>query len=224
MGKRYDERNQEVRNLILENLEEIYCMKSNVFKCICLFSLVDMFAQNEEYGDKNCVRFSVFLRKYADCEMLDTIDPITLYYDNIDVFEKRDMNILGLGNACEYDWESIRENECVNALLEYANDSIKSEMLNKHKYVSLLYKYRSKLVHEHREPSVMFDFMQSYTTPMYYQCREIDGVDRYRLCFPFEFIKNISVISINRYLDDCLDRKVDPFYFENKRYYSWYEK
>lgn len=98
-------------------------------------------------------------------------------------------------------------------------DARLSDKIDKHKYSRLIYKWRSKLVHEFHSPSVVFKNMQNYEYPFYYSMSN----KIHQLVFPYEFLKNLFLTSISNYIAECNQNNIDPFYFNTKNYETWYE-
>ena len=57
---------KEIRDLIKCKLDELEKLDDIFMKEICLFSLIDMFAQNSKYGNNDTEQFTTFIEKYGD--------------------------------------------------------------------------------------------------------------------------------------------------------------
>ncbi len=219
-------------------ISEIDSIDSVLFKKICLFALTEQFAQDAKIANKNGENFTGFIDKFSGDKNLSNIDPITLSYrykselDKLGVFEKYSTKIC---NVCDspvyFDEEKVSEysQKICNLILDkYKNDEQKRKKINsiieKHKYSSLIYKYRCKLSHELYSPSVEWKDEQAFNKPFYSTVSSISDkiVIRWELRFPYNFLKRIFTQSIYSYLDYCVSNKKLPF--ENgKEYLSWYE-
>ena len=212
---------KEIRDLIKCKLDELEKLDDIFMKEICLFSLIDMFAQNSKYGNNDTEQFTTFIEKYGNEALLQKIDPDTLYCENKQYFINNQIDIAKLFNdATEYSWHDIQNNGISAQIINLARkDANLRDKVDKHKYSRLIYKWRSKLVHEFNSPSVVFKSMQNYEYPFYYSM--INKI--HQLVFPYEFLKNLFLTSIRNYLNECDQNNNDPFYFSNIHYETWYE-
>lgn len=223
---------------VVKHIKEIDSINNVLFKKLCLFALTDQFAQDANLAEQNSEIFSKFIEKFSGEEYLSNIDPITLFYrcrselSGTEEFEEIQANICHIGDPPVYYDEKIVSNcseKICNFILEkYSKNNKKSgnvkNIIEKHKYSLLMYKYRSKLSHELHSPSTEWAVEQTYSKPFYSSVASIgdEFTVRQELRFPYNFLKRISVKSIYSYLDSCISNQKRPF--ENcKEYLFWYE-
>ena len=213
------DRYQEIKDYVNDLIKDIEKMKYYQNKISCLFSIVDSFVQNYfNYSSyNNQKKFKEFILKFADKEKynyLELIEPITLIYDKnnkkIRFEELSDANIY-VPNSSSI--ENIRQrNEVLTA-----NNVLKE----KHKYISLIYCTRSKLVHEHQSSGIIGVDTENYdTTPIYLDCTSY-----WSLLFPYTFLKELFLNCIENYLKYQKENGQDPFNnnFGRKSHYAFYD-
>jgi hypothetical protein len=100
----------------------------------------------------------------------------------------------------------------------------------RYNYLELLYKFRSKLVHEYRFPSTFNDRNDEYEISPYYfhmtdlglnEKNEVVEDSRWKLIFPYRFVRTLILNSLDEYLGECYRNRVDPFQ-TYKQYDYWY--
>lgn len=225
-------------------------------KSILLLCFLDSYAQINCSQGSNKKKFEYFLIEFAtEYNFWEEIGFINLSYKfNEEVkneFQKSIKRILG---STVLTIDKQKENMKIQKIIDNMKkekvrengDQLKaSEEIEKYKYINLLYKYRSKLVHEYVMPSP-FNDMVNEQLPHYISGisdqrlsnKEISGwnnvditklrkkrvevIDYYFLVFPYDFIKELTQISIINYYEKCLKDKRYPF--ENHiDYLHWYE-
>ena len=231
-----------VRENFKKNIESISRIENKNFQCICLFSLIDSFAQeNANYptrGDSDA--FVSFVIKYQNiCEFIEKVEPVTLFYDieecigndmtNQELHEKypdifpieKEIDISKEKLYDETLVENIINTDLADRLLEIAkrerDPKFRDKMAKKHCFAYLLYKMRSKLVHELSSVG-MPNKWEEKTDPFYrYMGRiyprdgDIVSDDVFELVIPVSFIKRLTVNCVNNYLDECITNGRDPF-------------
>lgn len=226
-----NERIEEIRNFTIEKLKVIDSINDKVFQSLCLFSLLDCFAQ--EYGNysKNSQEdFCNFILKYANQDYIDDLektDPITLYY-SCEILKNR----TNLSNLTDSYWNyspNKIQKECINICNEckICKNNMNCKLIREHKYIKLLYKYRSKLVHEMNPPSLVPNDLYNYENISYYHISSLfneNDKGHWRLVFPYKYIKDLCVNVIDSYLTFCEKEDKDPFdNLKKKKYLNWYE-
>ena len=97
----------------------------------------------------------------------------------------------------------------------------------KHKYINLLYKYRSKLAHEMSPPSFIPSDLYNSENISYYHIsslRDQNDNGNWQLVIPYKYIKDLCDNVINSYLNYCEEEDRDPFSnYKNKKYLNWCE-
>lgn len=215
------DRYKEVQEYVNERIKDIDNMKFYEHKVVCIFSLIDAFAQNHySYDEKhNQKHFCDFILAFCDKKKysyLDKIDPVTLTYDK----NNKPFLFSELESGCIYTPES----EEISALLKNMNiNQIDPKKVDRHIYINLLYKHRSKVTHEGQSLGLLpVDTENEYNVPIYFECGAY-----WKLIFPYKFLKELFLDCINNYLKDQKSKGLDPF--ENntdqrKSSYAYYDK
>lgn len=213
---RYDEIKEYVDDLI----KDIDDMKFYHHKIICLCSLIDSFVQNyfdyEEGGNQqNFCEFILKFKNDNEYTYLEKIDPVSFIYD----LEGNDAVIEELPDACIYspnsqNLEDLRKSERCNEI----NDK---KLIDKHTYISLIYKCRSKLVHESNYIGIIRTKTENqYNVPIYFKIGK-----HWKLIFPYKFLKELFISCINNYLIEQKENKLDPFNnnIDRKSFLAFYD-
>lgn len=213
------DRYEEIQNYVNELIDDIENMKFYEHKYLCLFSLIETFAQNySSYppkGTRKC--FSDFILKFSDKEKysyLDEVDPVTLNYDLENKAYKPDE--LSDGNIYIPSSSSIVQ---MRNKLNFNN--IPSSIKNNHKYINLIYNVRSKTSHEGQSAGIIkWSNENEMDTPIY-----MDFTSYWRLLFPYTFLRNLFLNCINNYLDYQKEKGADPFdnNFDRKSFFAFYD-
>lgn len=225
-----------VRNIranIKTYTEAIDSIENILFRKICLFSVTEQFAQDafREQNSGNSIKFCDFIEKYSGERKLSDLDPVTLFYNfrsDLSEWDEQDELITTICNPCNspvfYDEKYIEE--CVSKIKQSLLSKNKcTDKFYKHKYSRLIYKYRSKLMHEFCSPSTEWLDEQEYDKLFYTTKSIITSEDIRPMCelrIPYNFLKRIFLASINAYLDECIEQGNRPF-ADSKQYLSWYE-
>lgn len=216
----------EVRIYYENIIHDVEKLDNILIKKMILLSLIDSLAQQYcNYQGNNQKVFTDFVIKFAknkNFDILSKIDPVTLFYENQQSFQNHGFNLDYIEECSEYTAESISD---LTETKKIINAETEEYLKERHKYINLLYKYRSKLVHEFSSPSSTFDSLESnheiYYLPM--TSNDVDNLDEYlELILPYEFIKSLFLECFDNYLKYCELESIDPF--KNiKEYRSWYE-
>lgn len=239
----------EARQMLLTSLDEAYSIQNRVFRNICMFSLIDCLAQEyKNYPSYNSTEaFCDFVLEFQDfCNYLDAIEPVTLFYDyepHINTIvrypELQEIEPSLCGPELEITIDKLRIDD-ETKVEEIIGNSFSSELLNiikrdkgektadqyrkRHTMIRLLYKMRSKAVHElsHIGGENKWEMQDGIDKPFY---RDLSRLYKHEdnivndniieLVIPSKFIYELSKNVIDNYLKDCSKNKRLPF--ENNR-------
>lgn len=232
----------EIKEYIDKEITIAKSIENKIFKSIALFSILDSFCQ--EYSNYSKVpekeKFKNFVMKYQKSyQFLNEIDPVTLYYDVEDY----------LPDNCQIDFlypcsmptvNSVINHESINKMKIELEKNIKfnkniDTILRNHKFIYLLYRMRSKLVHELTQEQLASDNDDLYFDMPFYQdtlrfyinnSNQMIQETCWNLRIPITFIENLTRECITNYLDECLQENKEPFFnntFERKFRLSWYD-
>lgn len=212
---RYDEIRQYVNELIVD-IEKMNFYENKV---VCLYSIVDSFAQEYfKYKElNNSQRFCQFILKYANKEKynyLELIDPVTLIYD----VSGAKVQFEELSESSIYTPTSLSISELRNRIEVIGAEE---KFRTKHKYIELLYKNRSKIIHEGNSTGLIrVEPENNYDFPIYFEC-----TNYCRLVFPYKFLKDLFFDCINNYLINQQQLGLDPFEnnINRKSFYAFYD-
>lgn len=211
-----EERIEEIEELVQNKLSIIDNIEDYTFKFLCIFSLLENFAQ-EWAGypiDKPSEVFEDFIHKYQKTyTFLKEIDPITLFYD----FENELINNFSLdylSNGCLYTPNNLIATGESNRIREYLlsiDDSSKMlKRIEQHKYIKLLYKMRSKVSHE--QCGYMWAKVSSKWNEKLPSFISVGSHNvRWELGFPYNFVKQLTEECIKNFLEDRKEGNIDPF-------------
>lgn len=209
----------EIKEYVNRLIDDIEKMEFYENKIGCLYSIVDTFAQEySNYSEhKNKKAFCDFILSFADkgvYDYLDLIEPITLIYD----ISKKKMKFKELSDANIYSVNSLGISELRKSIV--VQNSEVSEK-NNHTYISLLYKNRSRIIHESDSTGLIrVKSENEYNYPIY-----LDYTSYWRFIFPYKFLKELFLNCIENYLLNQEKLNLDPF--ENnqnrKSEYAFYD-
>jgi hypothetical protein len=193
--------------------------------------LLDTFSQHNAFLPKDVKRenekFSIFINNFSEWTYSNKISLIHIYYY---LKEKNKLN----GNVKlsklydELGKGSLQRISTVKKLgqqFNVYNNMDKDKYGSKYSFIKLLYKFRSKLVHEYRFPSFLntFDTHNNYQEPYYANIILSKEKHYWCLIFPYQFLRTLVIESLENYLSLCLQEKQEPIK-NYKSYYHWYEK
>lgn len=223
--ERINARIDEIHEYVKRNFDKINLIHDNKYKTICLFSLTECFVQEYcKYEKRNSENFANFISSFVSIKdrcLLANIDPITLFYRNKHELLAKNISLSYLQDDYHYNWEQMSTFSESKMILSACDNKQKE----KHTYLNLIYKYRSKLSHENAAPAFMFDSMYYEEKPFYYHISDLfDTTDngKWNLVFPYIFLKNIFSNAITNFLEQRRNLDLDPFEYK-KVYYHWYE-
>lgn len=230
----------EIEAWVNNQITTIDKIEDEYFKMILYFSLIDSFAQEKANYKKNDSKtaFISFVSNYCESiDFLGLVDPVTLYYDCID-----DVNgIIDIHNYLTYcrvykpgdDNVKKFRSDLLDVLNTKSDD--KKRIIEKHRYVELLYSLRSKLVHEMGAPGLVSrdeNFNKwthgveyhSWSRFLYEDIARYDDV--WALVIPTSVIRTILNETVSNYLNECRQNNIEPFnnnVATRKYILSWYD-
>lgn len=245
----------EVRIFLENELADIDGIADITFQLICLFAMIDCLAQEqanyprEPWKAKNA--FCKFVLKHQkQCDYLEEVEPITLYYRAEDDIE-RIVKIPGFppekavtidelgylyGDAVKTVLTKGKAQEILQYIEQKKGADVATKLAQEHQLISLLYRMRSKAVHEmsglgevwHNEEKHMMPTEPYYRDVGrgYVQGEEWISDNVIELVIPNVFIRNILADCIEGYLEDCKIAKRFPFsnnHMTRKHKLSWYD-
>lgn len=234
---------------ISRQLEDLACLKSHIFREICLFSIIECLAQDYYNYPRNRPQdvFIDYLLKFNDKHaFLKDVDPVTLYYrvegyftaEDKEKFETRLDDILRFDRR---DINSVINHHLVEEVFSYIGKKITEsqthELQKQHRFVNLMYKLRCKLSHENQSPGGTGQHQTSYVGRLPYYDRTtlafIDKADEapaqrtyWQLVMPVDFLVDALNSCLKNHLEDCNKRGVRPFENNAARvdmFLSWYD-
>lgn len=227
-------------------------IEDTTLQIISMFSLIDMLAQEQaNYPPDFKSAFREFVLKYQkQCDYLEEIEPVTLYYrveDLIDEVEfmpgmppQKEVSIDSLGYLHAKPVKKVLPQGKSKEILDYIErkkgPAFAAKKSEEHQLISLLYRMRSKAVHEMSGLGESFHFHKERkpVEPYYRDVGRSYVEDEHwvhddviELVIPNIFVRNILVDCIDGYLTDCLENKRFPFSnncLTRKHRLSWYDK
>ncbi len=203
-----------VRTEVNRQLEIISEVNDWKYQMICLFSLLDSFAQDiADYPTyKSRDAFCEFVAKYDNTfPYWNEIDTVSFFYKHGDLFVGYDPTGFMTDGAVYYCGEIIKRQS--QDLFRYVEMDEHISELNKHRYKMLFYILRNKLVHELNTPNGIMGTAKD-ENPFYISFSIItdkEQKDTWALTFPCGFVKRVVSSSIDNYLDYCLKENKEPF-------------
>lgn len=245
----------EVRDALYEELACVDAIKNMTLQKICLFSMIDQLAQEyANYPDSPRTAKSTFcqfvLKYQKQCDYLQEVEPITLYYHIIDLIDEveplpgfppeKEITLDSLGDLYTTKVKDILKKGKTQEILDYIEKKEGTDFALKkakeHQLITLLYRMRSKAVHEMSSLGnpISFEQRDFHPTEPYYReigrCyvegEEIVTDDAIELIIPNDFLRNIFIDCIEGYLADCKANKHFPFdnnRITRKHVLTWYD-
>lgn len=242
----------EIRTYLEQELADIDSLKNTTLQNICMFALIDCLAQEEaNYPWDSSTAFRQFVLKYQkQCNYMEKVEPVTLYYHIEELIEEappysgavpeKIISLDDLGYVFGVKVEEILAKSKSKEILDYLEKkqgkSFAKKKASEHQFISLVYRMRSKAVHEMSGLGESWTLRQSFfpTTPFYRNCsrtyvkeKNIVSDDAIELVIPTPFIRSILVDCINGYLNECKVSKRFPFCnndLARKVTLSWYDR
>lgn len=235
--------------------KELACadaIENTTMQAICMFAMIDCLAQEEaNYTGKPHDVFCNFVLKYQrQCDYLESVEPVTLYYHVEDLIEEatplsgfpaeKVIDLENLGYLYGVEVVSILKKCKAQEILNYIGKKVGKQFAERkaqeHQLIALLYRMRSKAVHEMSglgeswkdkhgiQPNVPYyrDVGRGYV-----QNGNWVHDDVIELVFPNSFIRNILADCIDGYLAECTRTERFPFsnnHITRKPNLTWYDQ
>ncbi len=191
--------------------------------------------------------FSEFVIRFTNDKwrFWELVDPVTLYYrlesSNMSLSHSPVLRCVYQAHIHFPDSDGFQEN--ADELLDIIEDEReRQKMKREHQYIALLYKLRSKLVHEGNKPYLLFSrtpIENNGQLPFYYSVggdndketpydvKIATQVTTWHLVFPPEFLELVFKECSHNYLLYCKEKNLDPFASnDNRRNFrlTWYDE
>lgn len=220
---------------VIAQLESI---EDRAVRMLCYFSLIECIAQDvADYPDKQQQKtFVDFVLKYQSLySYLEAIDPVTLFYHlEKEIGDKVNLDDFVDGSVYEPQDKFIRDK--ADSIKETLRDAfgvqVANKMVEKHRYVDLLYRLRCRVSHEFSHSHISVNVF--HKEPYYMSCSrtyvsegKIVRDDVWQLNIPTQFLKNLCANCINNYLDECIKENVLPTANNSMERFcelSWYSR
>ena len=201
-------------------LDEISTIKSYELKMVCLFSIIDSYAQ--EYSKYNGIgnkeTFCNFvLNHQTKWPFLNKINPVTLFYD-VESRLKNHSYINCFLTETIYDVDYAVEQQISEKILDELKVNNVSEkeinkFKNKHLFGNLLYQVRNKISHEMSNKSYMpLSDSPIHSIPYYIKVSNYtSNYHRVEFIIPVSFMFDLVEECCNTYLNNCYKNKELPF-------------
>ena len=233
MNEIRERRIQFVREWAAKNITEVSACPNPLFSRLLFLSIIDAFAQGStEYKNKsNLDCFCQFVVKYSsEKSNLEKICPVTLYYDYSG--KGYDLPRISFTEGMLIGYDEKFANEEAERILLSLPEEIRNEARKRHQYIKLLYRLRSKLVHELNAIGTPIEFEKD--TPMISSGSLIDvdengkivTTKHWTLNFPKDYLEKLKGECVFNYIDECYEQDKDPLPVNQelrKCTYSWYD-
>lgn len=242
----------EIRSFMERELNIIDNLSDTTFQLICMFAMIDRLAQEEaDYqGDSRDTFCQFVLKHQTHCDYIEQVDPITLYYrvediiDEVELFpgfpKEKEIDLSDLGPLYAVKMRDILSSEKAEKILEYVRKRKDAQYAAKkakeHRLINLIYRMRSKAVHEMSGLGETWSFEEKDFKPTepyyrdvnrtYVDGNELVSDDVIELVIPNIFVRTILVDCIEGYLANCKVMRRVPFSnnkLTRKHELSWYD-
>ena len=247
------ERNiSEARNYLKKELACIDAIDNTTLQAICLFSMIDCLAQEEAnyIGDSKPIFCQFVLKHQRQCDYLESVEPVTLYYHVEDLIDETVLypgfppeKVISLedlghlyGSSVKYAIETKKAEIILNYIKSKKGTEFADKKAKEHQVISLLYRMRSKAVHEMSGLGESMNFHQELKPRepyyrdvgrSYVEGENIVSDDVVELVIPNIFIRNILLDCIDGYLEECREKRRFPFsnnHITRRPNLSWYDR
>lgn len=243
---------KDVKAILNQQLACIDNIKQPTMQLICMFALLDSLAQEScNYSKGSNAAFCDFVKKYQTrCKYISRVEPISLYYHVEDLIDKVSPSLwLPPEKEILLDYFSLSDiipaepiilsdkaQEILNYIEKKEGSDYRKKKEREHSFISLIYRMRSKAVHEMSGLGrpLGFEDHRAQTEPYYLDTDRIyvanGNVVRdhvFELVIPNVFIRGILEDCITGYLEDCQSQHRHPFSNDGitrKCWLSWYDK
>lgn len=233
MRRTIDDEIKETRHWVENSLEDIAELPIEIYRKILFLSVVDAIVQHQENTNphNNQEEFASFLLKYSTeyHEILAAYCPTTMYYDNLPLLTN-EMLHLDEDEQFYYVDQSIVNLESAR-LLTILKQFPKAKT-ERHRYASLIYAMRNKLVHEMYQVGCEANFLTEDSDPIPHLVlldkhnHEELSPYKWTLMIPEKFIWVVGKSAIANYLDECQKMQKHPLTnmetFRKSRF-AWYD-
>ena len=247
---------EDVRAFLEKELSDIDKIENATFQLICAFSLIDCLAQEQANypprpSDAKDAFCQFVLKHQKQCDYMKCVEPITLYYRVEDFIEEsvlipnfppeKEISLESLGYLYLVPVQNViwggKSEEILDYIKKKKGVDFAEKIAKDHMIISLLYRMRSKAVHEMSGLGESWSFeskRNGHTAPYYRDVGRGYVEDDYwvhddvvELVIPNIFVRNILADCIEGYLSDCAQNKRFPFsnnHMTRKPNLSWYDK
>lgn len=232
MIKTIDDEITWARQWVEGNLEEIAKIPVKTYRNILFLSVVDAIVQHQENvnSHSNQKEFASFLLKYSKeyHEILAAYCPTTMYYDNLPLLTNERLH-LDEDELYFTDQQTVNlESERLLSILSQFPEA----KIERHRYASLIYAMRNKLVHEMYQVGCEASFLTEDSDPIPHLVlldkhnHEELSPYKWTLMIPEKFIWVVGKSAITNYLDECQKMQKHPLTnmetFRKSRF-AWYD-
>ncbi len=232
MPRTIDDEIKETRQWVEGHLEEIAKLPIEVYRKILFLSVVDAIVQHQENvnSHSNQKEFASFLLKYSTeyHEILEAYCPTTMFYDNLSLLTNERLH-LDEDELYFVDQPTVNlESERLLTILKQKSEA----RTERHRYASLIYAMRNKLVHEMYQVGCEASFLTEDSDPIPHLVlldkhnREELSPYKWTLMIPEKFIWVVGKSAIANYLDECQKQQKHPLTnmetFRKSRF-AWYD-
>ena len=221
--KIFMDRYKEVIDYYKDKLNTINKIDDLQIRKLVVVSMIDSLAQEYyNYKGNNKKIFRDFVLKFTkNYSFLNDVDVVTLYYKNKEIFNQSNYNLDFLEDGNNYSAIQVIEMIETRNMINFACN--KQIDIDKHKYINLIYKCRSKLTHEFLDIGSHLKFLENNETINYLSYSKFNSEDvEWKISIPYSFLEKLFIECLNGYIYYCKNKKIDPF--ENsKEYMHWYE-
>lgn len=240
------------RTYFEDTLVSIDAMGKSTTQLICMFAWIDCLAQEAaNYPADSKSAFCQFVLKHQkQCDYLECVEPVTLYYHVEDMIDEVTLipgfppeKAISLEDVLAFTTTPVhtiirggKAQEILDYIEQKRGSAFAAKKAKEHQLISLLYRMRSKAVHEmsglgqcinielRDDPQVPFyrDIGRSYV-----QDGDWVSDDVVELAIPNAFVRNILADCFDGYLADCAANSHFPFSnnrMNRKHNLSWYDK
>lgn len=228
---------ERTRKWAVRNIEIANSIPNDVFCITLLLTIIDSFAQAEySYppANESSATFQKFVLSHTEKhrKYLERLCPVTLFYD---YFASSDIKELPLTLGRLYGYSDPELSVAAETILHRLPGDQREKACSRHKYIALLYRLRSKLVHELNPLGTPIEFISNIPSVAYgteYGPKKEDGTrdinrQKWTLNFPRKYIYELTKEVIFHRIDTCEEQGILPFPLSNEPRrceLSWYDK
>lgn len=231
----------EVRDLFHKRIQKITEIDDVTIQKHCVLSMIDCLAQEwGNYSQKsNREIFCQFVLRYQTiCDVIDRIEPVTLFYrveDSIEVEPllpgfppEQSISLDELGCVDNKDIHEVMDSSFAQRLIGHVNSKYEpkkvNHLLRDHTLVNLIYQMRNKIVHEFYDIGGELKFEDPREEPYYREAGNLRVFDDRMVSYesiefviPVNFLIKLLKSCIDGYLFECEEKECIPFENRNNR-------